>query len=113
MFIIKHKKIFIGVSIGLVALSLVSLFVFGLKAGIDFKGGALTEVAYKNSRPDITEFFNLNLENLGFGSISVQQTGDKGLIVKSRDLTEAEHSLLLERLSQGGKSPLDEVSFNS
>ena len=51
MFIIKNKKIFISISIVLVLLSIVSLFVFGLRIGIDFKGGALVEVVYKTSRP--------------------------------------------------------------
>ena len=52
MFIIKYKKIFIGVSIALVILSFISLFTFGLNIGIDFKGGALAEVVYKTSRPN-------------------------------------------------------------
>ena len=51
MFIIKNKRIFISISIVLVLLSIVSLFVFGLRIGIDFKGGALTEVVYKMNRP--------------------------------------------------------------
>src|SRR3989338_5497759 len=112
MFIIKHKKIFIGISIGLVALSLFSLFVFGLNIGIDFKGGALTEVVYKNERP-IKDDLSKTLEALNFGSILLQPTGDLGYIVKSRDLNDAEHSLLLKTLSQNEKNPLSETNFNS
>jgi len=112
MFIIKHKKIFIGISIGLVALSLFSLFVFGLNIGIDFKGGALTEVVYKNERP-IQDDLSKTLEALNFGSILLQPTGDLGYIVKSRDLNDAEHSLLLKTLSQNEKNPLSETNFNS
>ena len=51
MFIIKHKKIFIGFSLTLVVLSLVAILSFGLNIGIDFKGGALTEVVYPKDRP--------------------------------------------------------------
>lgn len=112
MFIIKHKKIFIGISIALVVLSIVSLFVFGLKIGIDFKGGALTEVVYKDARPDQISL-NSALEALNFGSVLLQPTGDMGFIVKSRDLNEAEHDLLLKTLSQDGKNVLEEKSFNS
>lgn len=112
MFIIKHKKIFIGISIVLVILSIVSLFVFGLKIGIDFKGGALTEVVYKDVRPNQADL-NLALETLNFGSILLQPTGDMGFIMKSRDLNEAEHGLLLKTLSQDGKNILEEKSFNS
>ena len=112
MFIIKNKKIFISISIVLVVLSIISLFVFGLKIGIDFKGGALTEVAYTGVRPVQTDV-NTALNTLGLGSVSVQPTGDTGYIVKSRDLTESEHSLVLKTLSNNGNNPLEEKSFNS
>ena len=112
MFIIRHKKIFIGISLVLVLLSLVSLFIFGLRIGIDFKGGALTEVVYKVSRPAQADL-NQSLEALNFGSILLQPTGDLGYIVKSRDLSEAEHLELLQTLSQGKQDSLTETSFNS
>jgi preprotein translocase subunit SecF len=111
MFIIKHKKIFIGISIVLVILSIVSLSVFGLKIGIDFKGGALTEVAYKTARPTQEEL-SKPLADLNFGSILLEPTGDLGYIVKSRDLSEADHTLLLGALSLNGNTPT-ETSFNS
>ncbi len=66
MFIIKHKKIFIGISVGLVILSIISLFVFGLHVGIDFKGGALTEVEYKTARPAQADL-NTTLATLNYG----------------------------------------------
>ena len=96
----------------MVVLSIISLFVFGLKIGIDFKGGALTEVAYTGVRPVQTDV-NTALNTLGLGSVSVQPTGDTGYIVKSRDLTESEHSLVLKTLSNNGNNPLEEKSFNS
>jgi len=112
MFIIKNKKIFIGISVVLVLLSIISLFVFGLKVGIDFKGGALTEVAYDNVRPS-QEDVNKAFEAQSFGSVLVQPTGDKGYIVKSRDVNDAEHGLLLNTLTIQGQYPLKEVNFNS
>ncbi len=112
MFIVKHKKIFIGISVVLVALSIVSLFVYRLKIGIDFKGGALTEVVYTADRPTQEELAP-SLDGLSIGSVLVQPTGDKGYIVKSRDLNDTEHDALLKTLSEGGKAPLTEVSFNS
>ena len=112
MFIIKHKKIFIGISILLIILSILSIFVFGLKIGIDFKGGALSEVTYNTTRPSQIEL-KPSLQSLGFGEISLQPTGDLGYIVKSRDLTEAEHAQLLTALSGNGTNTLEEKGFNS
>ena len=112
MFIIKYKKIFIILSIALVILSIISLSVFGLKIGIDFKGGALTEVVYRDVRPT-QESLNQPLEALNFGSILLQPTGEQGYIIKSRSLNEVEHALLLDTLSEDSKSELTETSFNS
>ena len=111
MFIIKHKKIFIGISVGLVLLSIISLFVFGLKVGIDFKGGALTEVAYKTDRPAQADL-EKSLSALNFGDILLQPTGDLGYIVKSRDLSDAEHTALLNAMAVGANVPT-QLSFNS
>lgn len=112
MFVIKYKKIFISISATLVVLSIIALSVFGLNVGIDFKGGALTEVSYTVERP---EQLNLaaDLDALGFGSILLQPTGETGYIVKSRDLSEEEHALLLRALSKDGETPLEETNFNS
>ncbi|MCE9549271.1 protein translocase subunit SecF [Candidatus Nomurabacteria bacterium] len=112
MFIIKYKKIFLSLSIALVVLSIASLFIFGLKIGIDFKGGALTEVVYENERP-LQEDLQKSLETLNLGSVLLQPTGEMGYLVKSRDLTEEEHVLLLKTLSVDGKNKLTETNFNS
>ena len=112
MFIIKNKRIFISISIVLVLLSIVSLFVFGFRIGIDFKGGALVEVVYKTNRPAQSDL-DATFKALDFGSVLIQPTGELGYIVKSLDLNEAQHSLLLKTLSQDGKSSLEEKNFNS
>ena len=112
MFIINNKKIFIGISIGLVAVSIALLFIFPPKIGIDFKGGALTEVLYKTARPDQVALEN-TIKTSTVGAVLLQPTGDLGYIVKSKDINEAEHTSLLAMLSVDGKNPLEEKSFNS
>ena len=112
MFIIKHKKIFISISIALVVLSLISLFTFGLKFGIDFKGGALMEFTYKDTRPAQPDL-NTSLDTLNLGSILIQPTGDLGYIVKTKDLNDVEHNAVLSAMSDGGKNIPEEKSFSS
>ncbi|MFA6257913.1 MAG: protein translocase subunit SecF [Candidatus Paceibacterota bacterium] len=112
MFIIKHKKIFIILSSILVILSFISLFIFGLKIGIDFKGGAIIEVAYKIERP-AQPVLEKTLSTLDFGSVLLQPTGDLGYIIKTRSLNDSEHVLLLKTLSGDNKDALTEMSFNS
>jgi preprotein translocase subunit SecF len=112
MFIIKYKKIFITLSIGLVILSLIALFTLGLNFGIDFKGGALMEVSYQNSRPSIDDL-NKAIAPLNLGTALIQPTGDSGYIIKTKDITDAEHTSLLKVLSEDGKATLEEKSFTS
>ncbi|HEU0085561.1 MAG TPA: protein translocase subunit SecF [Candidatus Paceibacterota bacterium] len=112
MFVIKHKKIFVAISIILVILSIISISVFGIKMGIDFKGGALTEVTYVGERP-LQVDLNSELALLGLGSVVLQPTGESGYIVKTRDLTDDEHQALLSVMSAGDEYELVETSFNS
>ncbi|MCX6754924.1 MAG: protein translocase subunit SecF [Candidatus Nomurabacteria bacterium] len=112
MFIIKYKKIFLSISVGLVVLSFVLLATFGLKFGIDFKGGALMEVSYTTARPAQADI-NTALAPLNLGAILVQPTGDTGYILKTKDLTEAEHTAVLSAISEGGKNVPEEKNFNS
>lgn len=116
MFIIEYKKIFVTISIALVILSFFSLLLFGLNVGIDFKGGALSQVVYKTTRPTQASL-EKSLIVLNFGSILLQPTGNLGYIVKSRSLNDSEHTLLLKTLSgssmQNDLNTLTEISFNS
>ena len=52
MFIIKNRVIFYIFSGILILASLISLAVWGLQMGIDFKGGSVIEVRYTDTKPD-------------------------------------------------------------
>lgn len=112
MFIVKHKKIFISISVVLVVLSAIAMFYFGFNVGIDFKGGALMEVSYDGIRPEKESLIS-EIDGLNIGSVLLQPTGERGYIVKSRDLSDVEHTTLLKTLSFEGKNTLKEISFNS
>ena len=112
MFIINHKKVFIGISIALVIFSILALVIFPLKVGIDFKGGALMEVSYPDGRPEAS-LLQTATTSLNIGEVLVQPTGDTGYIVKTKSLTDQEHTALLTALSLDGKSKVEEKNFNS
>ncbi|MFA6077274.1 MAG: protein translocase subunit SecF [Candidatus Paceibacterota bacterium] len=112
MFIVKYKKIFLYLSTALVVISVIFIFTFGLKPGIDFKGGALLEVSYSGGRPEIL-MIQGSIETLDMGQALVQPTGENDYIIKTRDLSQSEHETLFDSLSLGGKYPVSEKSFNS
>ncbi len=112
MFILNNKKIFLSVSLVLFVAAIVAILFFGLKPSIDFKGGAITEVEYTKERPSL-ELLESSLSFLDLGNISIQPAGDLGYLVKSKDLTDAEHTDLLYTLSLGGVFEMKENNFNS
>ncbi len=97
MFIIKHKKIFVLISIILVILSIGSISYFGLNLGIDFKGGSLAEVEYKTVRPE-QSVIEANLAPLLLGEILTQPTGTMGYSIKTRAVTETERAAIISAL---------------
>jgi preprotein translocase subunit SecF len=112
MFVIKYKKFFVGLSLFFVAVSLAFIAIFGLKLGIDFKGGSSIDLNYPVARPEITEIKSALL-NAGFGDVSVQPIGTNGIVIKSRDLTESERSNVVSVASLGGKSQVEQKSFTT
>jgi preprotein translocase subunit SecF len=112
MFIIKYKKIFLSLSIILIIVSVISIFTFGLKAGIDFKGGALLEVDYAGGRPEISLIENA-IKTLNLNQTLIQPTGENGYIIKTRDLSQSEHETLSKVLTLDNKYPVSEKGFTS
>jgi preprotein translocase subunit SecF len=112
MFVIKFKKLFLGLSVLFVVLSIVSLAIFGLKLSIDFKGGSALSLEYPTTRPDIEEI-KASLVNAGFGDASVQPAGENGIVIKSRTLTEAERATVVTLASLDGKTEVQQKSFTT
>ncbi len=112
MFIVKNKKIFLILSVLMVLVSIVFLFVFPLKPSIEFKGGALLDATYTGTSPDILSLEN-NIKTLNLGQTLIQPSGNNEFLIKTRDLSEAEHEALFQSLSFGGKYTVSEKSFTS
>ncbi len=112
MFIIRNRKIFLGISALFVIASIVVLSVFGLKPGIEFKGGALAEVVYPDTRPEQAKIEEL-IKKSSIKSALIQPTGTDGYIIKTHSLTESERKELLSVLSLGGTLKVEEKNFTT
>ncbi len=89
--IIKYSKFWIGLSVLVVTLSVVSVGVFGLNFGIDFTGGSLIELKAQNASVD-----GLRAAVMGTGRESTVQTGEANqYFVRMSPIDEAEHQALL------------------
>jgi preprotein translocase subunit SecF len=98
MFVVKYRKIFYTFSAVLVVASLLSLCVWGLNLGIDFKGGTLVEIDYPASsfpagRPNQSvisgELASLSATVPNLDS-SIQPSGTTGYILRLRALSQPE-----------------------
>ncbi|RLC38687.1 MAG: protein translocase subunit SecF [Candidatus Nealsonbacteria bacterium] len=109
---IKHRKIFYSISVALVILALLSIFLFGLKLGIDFTGGSSLEIVYQSTPPSSQEIKNA-LKDLNLGEIIVQKSGERGVILKMKDIDEETHQKILEKLKKLGEVEEGSESFQS
>lgn len=96
----KYRKIYFGFSIALIIASIVFLFIYGLKPGIDFTGGSIVEIEYEEIKPSNEEIRD-QLSQFDLGQVSIQPTGEKGVIIKMKDISEETHQEVLSVLSQG------------
>jgi len=104
---VKYKKIYFIFSGILILAAILCLFVFGLKPGIDFTGGSILEIEFKETRPSNQEIKDV-LADLDLGEIYVQPTGEKGVILRMKDIDEATHQQVLEKLGE-----TEELRFES
>lgn len=94
---VKYSKFLLAVSSVVTIISLASLFVWGLKPGIDFTGGSLLEVSFSQTRPD-NQIIETAFTGLGHKNIVIQKTGERGAIIRTAFLSENEHQAVLKGL---------------
>lgn len=110
MSISKNLRYFFILPATLVVFSLGALGLWGLKPGIDLAGGSLLEAHYTGERPAV-ESVRATAAGLGFGEVRVQPSGESNFILRLRDLTNEEHTTLLQSL--GTLGGVEEAQFTS
>lgn len=106
---LKYSKIYYIFSGVLLLLSIYALSAFGLRLGIDFLGGSILEVEFENrpANPVIEE----KLKDLNLGEIIIQPSGERGVIIRTKEINEEVHQEIIFRLAQISK--IDERQFES
>lgn len=110
MHIAKHSLYVALVPLLILALSVASLALWGLKPGIDLSGGSLVQVTYVSTRPDPAAVSEL-VKPLGLGEVRVQPSGTDGFLLRLRDISPQEKNALLSVLATLG--PIHEDLFTS
>lgn len=107
---LKYYKFWFAVSGLILIFGVVSLSLYGLRLGIDFKGGSLTELSFDKPY-DISKVRDvLNKQNLG--AYQLQTSGSTDLLIKSENLDQTQHQAMESQISQNVGS-FKEVQFQS
>jgi len=107
---VKYRKIYFIFSGILILGSLICLVIFGLNPGIDFTGGSILEIEFKGARPSNPEIRE-KLNQFGLGEILIQPIGEKGVILRMKDISEETHQEILKKIKETGE--LEERRFES
>jgi len=92
---IRYSNLYFIFSGILILASIVVFFTFGLKPGIDFIGGNLLEVEFKDQLPSIGELRE-DLSGVIGGDFTLQETGENGIVLRSKEISDEEHKEILE-----------------
>lgn len=96
--LIEKRNYYFIFSGTLFVLGIISLFLWGLKFGIDFVGGSSLEVEFANvSRPSVTEARDA-LKDLNLDTILIQPESEQGLILNLKSIDEETHQKILGKL---------------
>src|SRR3990167_8163467 len=111
MFVVKYRKIFYAISTVIFVVSIASLTIWGLKPGIDFKGGSLFEVTYPEWLPEKADI-EKELGRVVSGA-SVRPTDENGFIIRMKDLTESEQQSVRDAVSFRETKKIVEERFDT
>ncbi len=96
--IISKRNFYYGISVVLIIAAIVFLIIWGLRMGIDFTGGSLLEVSFKDmDRPSNQEIIE-SLNGLDLGQLTVQPSGQQGVILRFQEIDEVKHQEILNQL---------------
>ena len=97
--IMKYYKAWFVVSAVIAVACIAALVGYGLKPGIDFRGGTLTQVGFTGKAPASAEVAEI-LKAAGFQGAQVQALGEKSIVIRTSPQENEEHLRLIQVLSE-------------
>lgn len=107
---VKYRKIYFIFSGLLVLASLTFLVFFRLNPGIDFTGGSILELEYDSASPSVPSIRD-QLKDIDLGQIYIQPSGEKGVLLRMKNIDEETHQKILQALREPLKTPEPVAEF--
>lgn len=113
MEIVKNRNIFFAIAAILMLMSAGALLKYGLVLGIDYTGGSILELEFTGARPERQVIERVASEK-GIEGATIQPSGESGMLIRTRTLTEPEHQALYTGiLSAVGEGQVKELRFDT
>lgn len=96
---LKYYKVWFAISGIILIFGIGSLSMYGLKLGIDFRGGTLSEIQF-NTTYDIANV-RTAITSQNIGNFQLQSAANNQLIIKTESLSKAQHDKMLEAITIG------------
>lgn len=110
MNIIGRRKIWYLISTILIAPGVLALFMWGLKPGIDFRGGTLLEARFADKNVSVDKIKE-NLQDLASKNLIIQTTGENTYVLRTGPINQEEHLKINENLKKIGE--YEEIRFET
>lgn len=110
MDIVGKRRLFLKISGAVTLLSLICIIVFGFKPSIEFTGGSRLELT--SSAPINVAKVQSVLEGNKINVVTIRQTNDKDIIVRTDTITDSQKNLALQKLNEA-KLSVREKSFET
>jgi preprotein translocase subunit SecF len=113
MNLIGKRYLYFAISLLVIIPGVIGLIIWGLRIGIDFTGGSLLTVQFeagKTPQPaQVVELLNAN----GLPGAEVQSSGSNTLIIRSRQIDDAEKNDLVSKMETKFGSKVTVLEFDS
>jgi preprotein translocase subunit SecF len=96
--IIKQSWTWFTISIILAVVSIVAISVFGLRIGIDYKGG--TSLEFSSSQTNKAETAKTVIDSMGLSGYQIKESGQTNVIVRLPILTSEQHTQLTAKMTE-------------
>lgn len=112
--IISKRKICYAISAAAIIASAMMLIIWGIRFGIDFKGGSILEISY-SVRPDLNSVSS-SLTSLKLNDLKISPLGLNGATLRFKETDEATHQNIIKIITaeaEKNKIQVEERRFSS
>lgn len=114
--IVGNRKIYYIISAVAIVASIAALAVWGLRFGIDFKGGSILEISYPdNNRPELKQISE-SLISLKLTDLRISPLGSNEITLRFKEIDEGTHQNIIKILNSEAdknKIRMEERRFSS